>query len=146
MVIPISALLTRGAVSALRGGTSPISSAPGRCCTAAGSAEMAPYSTATVRGHRPHRAGGPAHPSHPSVEDRELLDQLGHHGVLPDLRRRLAEPRASDTIVIYNEADFSGVRVFFNSPIKDFGFGFALILLTLSVWTRLTTVQDKEAE
>ena len=54
--------------------------------------------------------------------------------------------RATDTIVIYRREDFSGVRVFFNSPIEDFGFGFALILLTLSVWTRLTAVRRQEAE
>ena len=46
--------------------------------------------------------------------------------------------RARATIVVYNPQGMSGVRVFFNTPIEDFGFGFALILLTLSVWTRLT--------
>ena len=40
----------------------------------------------------------------------------------------------SSPIVRYDPDHFSGVRVFFDSPIEDFGFGFALILLTLSVW------------
>lgn len=45
--------------------------------------------------------------------------------------------RSLDPVVIYNEADISGIRVFWNTPIEDFGFGFALILLTLSVWKKL---------
>lgn len=45
--------------------------------------------------------------------------------------------RASDTIVHYDPDGFSGVRVFFNTPLEDFGFGFAVILLTLSLWDRL---------
>lgn len=45
--------------------------------------------------------------------------------------------RARETIVIYQPERFSGVRVFFHTPLEDFGFGFALILLTLSVWHRL---------
>lgn len=45
--------------------------------------------------------------------------------------------RARDTIVFYNPDDFSGIRVFFHTPIEDFGFGFALILATLSVWQAL---------
>lgn len=46
--------------------------------------------------------------------------------------------RTRDTIVSYDPEEISGVRVFFNSPIEDFGFGFALIVLSLSVWTRLS--------
>lgn len=45
--------------------------------------------------------------------------------------------RAKGTIVNYRPDGFSGVRVFFHTPIEDFGFGFALILLTLSVWHAL---------
>jgi lycopene cyclase domain-containing protein len=40
-------------------------------------------------------------------------------------------------IVIYDEASFSGVRIFFDSPIEDFGFGFAMVLATLLVWETL---------
>ena len=50
--------------------------------------------------------------------------------------------RKRATIVIYNPHHFSGVRLFFNTPIEDFGFGFALILSTLSVWTRLANDKD----
>jgi lycopene cyclase domain-containing protein len=42
--------------------------------------------------------------------------------------------KLSSPIVLYNEDRFSGRRVFFDSPVEDFGFGFAMILLTLSVW------------
>jgi lycopene cyclase domain-containing protein len=45
--------------------------------------------------------------------------------------------RARDTIVSYDDAQTLGVRVFFNTPVEDFAYGFALILLTLSVWDRL---------
>lgn len=40
-------------------------------------------------------------------------------------------------IVAYNPARFSGLRVFFDSPIEDFGFAFALVLWALTVWTAL---------
>jgi lycopene cyclase domain-containing protein len=45
--------------------------------------------------------------------------------------------RKQGTIVIYDQARFSGLRLFFHTPVEDFGFGFALILCTLAVWTRL---------
>ncbi|MFN0026109.1 MAG: lycopene cyclase domain-containing protein [Acidimicrobiales bacterium] len=45
--------------------------------------------------------------------------------------------KLSAPIVLYNEDRFSGRRVFFDSPVEDFGFGFAMILLTLSVWEAL---------
>jgi lycopene cyclase domain-containing protein len=37
-------------------------------------------------------------------------------------------------IVIYDEASFSGIRIFLDSPIEDFGFGFAMIVATLMGW------------
>jgi lycopene cyclase domain-containing protein len=45
--------------------------------------------------------------------------------------------KLSSPIVRYDPDHASGVRVFFDSPIEDFGFGFALILLTLAVWDAL---------
>ena len=45
--------------------------------------------------------------------------------------------KADGTIVSYRPDVHAGVRVFFDTPIEDFGFGFALILMTLSVWQRL---------
>lgn len=42
--------------------------------------------------------------------------------------------KLSSPIVLYDPDQFSGIRVFFDSPIEDFAYGFALILLTLSVW------------
>lgn len=45
--------------------------------------------------------------------------------------------KLSAPIVTYNESTFSGVRVFFDSPLEDFGFGFALVTLTMVVWDQL---------
>ena len=41
------------------------------------------------------------------------------------------------TIVSYRADVHSDVRVFFDSPIEDFGFGFAMILVALSIWQTL---------
>jgi len=45
--------------------------------------------------------------------------------------------KESSPIVNYNEEIFSGIRVFFNSPLEDFGFGFALVTLTMVAWDQL---------
>lgn len=45
--------------------------------------------------------------------------------------------KLSSPIVLYERDHFSGVRLFFDSPIEDFAFAFALVLATLSVWTAL---------
>jgi lycopene cyclase domain-containing protein len=39
-------------------------------------------------------------------------------------------------IVIYNAEVFSGVRWFWDSPVEDWGFGFALMTLALALWVR----------
>jgi len=44
--------------------------------------------------------------------------------------------KLSSTIVIYNPDVFAGVRIFFDSPIEDWGFGFALMTLVLALWVR----------
>jgi len=46
--------------------------------------------------------------------------------------------RLDAAIVRYDETQFSGIRVFWDSPIEDFGFGFAMVVATLMVWTVLT--------
>jgi lycopene cyclase domain-containing protein len=38
------------------------------------------------------------------------------------------------TIVHYDEAVISGIRVPWHIPIEDFGFGFAMVTLTLLLW------------
>jgi len=45
--------------------------------------------------------------------------------------------KQSSMIVQYNEETFSGLRVFFHTPIEDFGFGFAMVTLTMVVWDQL---------
>jgi lycopene cyclase domain-containing protein len=37
-------------------------------------------------------------------------------------------------VVIYDPGSFSGLRLFFDSPVEDFGFGFALVALTIILW------------
>jgi lycopene cyclase domain-containing protein len=42
--------------------------------------------------------------------------------------------KRSSPVVIYDPDHFSGWRIFFDSPVEDFGFGFALVTLTLIRW------------
>ena len=46
--------------------------------------------------------------------------------------------KLSDPIVIYHPDQFSGIRFPFDIPIEDFGFGFAMVTLTLLTWHKLT--------
>lgn len=45
--------------------------------------------------------------------------------------------KLSSPIVLYAPETFSGIRIFFDSPIEDFGFGFAMITLTIVTWEQL---------
>lgn len=45
--------------------------------------------------------------------------------------------KLSDPIVIYNPETMLGVRFPWDIPIEDFGFGFAMLTLTLIVWKHL---------
>jgi len=54
--------------------------------------------------------------------------------------------RLDAAIVRYDDRHFSGVRLFLDSPIEDFGFGFAMILATLMVWTVLGRRQRSAAQ
>ena len=45
--------------------------------------------------------------------------------------------KLSAPIVIYSPAQQSGVRFPWDIPIEDFGFGWAMVTLTILVWTRL---------
>ncbi len=46
--------------------------------------------------------------------------------------------KLSDPIVIYNPATMLGIRVPWDIPIEDFGFGFAMVTLTIMLWRRAT--------
>jgi lycopene cyclase domain-containing protein len=48
-------------------------------------------------------------------------------------------------IVLYSDAATSGIRFPGNIPVEDFGFGFALITLTLLVWRWWTLRAPTEA-
>jgi len=45
--------------------------------------------------------------------------------------------KLSSPIVNYDPDSFSGIRVFFDSPLEDFGFGFAMVTLTMVIWDQL---------
>ncbi|MGJ6980413.1 lycopene cyclase domain-containing protein [Aestuariimicrobium soli] len=45
--------------------------------------------------------------------------------------------KLSDPIVLYNPAHHLGLRVPWDIPVEDFGFGWAMVTLTLLVWTHL---------
>lgn len=45
--------------------------------------------------------------------------------------------KLSDPIVLYTPTQHAGVRFPWDIPIEDFGFGFAMVTLTILVWVRL---------
>ena len=45
--------------------------------------------------------------------------------------------KLSAPIVIYDEGQFTGVRVPWDIPVEDYLFGFSMITLTLVLWVRL---------
>lgn len=45
--------------------------------------------------------------------------------------------KLSAPIVIYNPDEFSGIRFPWDIPIEDFGFGFAMLTLTIICWIKL---------
>jgi lycopene cyclase domain-containing protein len=44
--------------------------------------------------------------------------------------------KLSDPIVIYNERQMSGLRLPWDIPVEDFGFGFAMVTLAILLWRR----------
>jgi lycopene cyclase domain-containing protein len=42
-----------------------------------------------------------------------------------------------DPIVIYNPAEMLGLRTPWDIPVEDFGFGYAMVTLTILVWRKL---------
>jgi lycopene cyclase domain-containing protein len=51
--------------------------------------------------------------------------------------------KLSDPIVIYNPAQMSGLRVPWDIPIEDFGFGFTMVTLTILLWRRHLARTDR---
>ncbi len=49
--------------------------------------------------------------------------------------------KLSAPIVIYNGAQFSGVRFPWDIPLEDFAYGFALVTLAIVLWLRLGSLQ-----
>ncbi len=53
--------------------------------------------------------------------------------------------KLSSPIVLYNPDEFSGWRVFFDSPVEDFLFGFAMVTLAIMLWERAGQRRATEA-
>lgn len=51
--------------------------------------------------------------------------------------------KLSDPIVLYNPVMFAGIRFPFSIPVEDFGFGFAMVTLTIITWKRLSRVEEQ---
>jgi lycopene cyclase domain-containing protein len=49
--------------------------------------------------------------------------------------------KLSAPIVVYNSAEFSGVRFPWDIPLEDFAYGFALVTLAIVMWLRLARVE-----
>lgn len=45
--------------------------------------------------------------------------------------------KLSDPVVLYDDAQISGVRVPWDVPVEDFAFGFSMVTLTIVVWVAL---------
>ncbi len=54
--------------------------------------------------------------------------------------------KLSSVIVIYNPEVFSGIRIFWDSPIEDWGFGFALMTLAIALWVRQAPGEGERPE
>ena len=54
--------------------------------------------------------------------------------------------KLSSPIVLYNPEEFSEWRVFFDSPVEDFLFGFALVTLPIMLWERAGRRRGAAAE
>lgn len=53
--------------------------------------------------------------------------------------------RADAEIVSYHDIAITGLRAPWNIPVEDYGFGFALITLTLLCWARLGRQETPDA-
>jgi lycopene cyclase domain-containing protein len=45
--------------------------------------------------------------------------------------------KLSAPIVLYDDGEATGWRAFFDSPVEDFGFGFAMVTLAIVIWLQL---------
>ncbi|MFC0674384.1 lycopene cyclase domain-containing protein [Brachybacterium hainanense] len=50
--------------------------------------------------------------------------------------------KLSDPIVLYDDAMTTGIRAPWDIPIEDFGFGFAMVTLTMMLWRRARPAAD----
>nr|WP_246283773.1 lycopene cyclase domain-containing protein [Nocardioides perillae] len=53
--------------------------------------------------------------------------------------------KLSDPIVLYAEDEMTGVRAPWDIPVEDFAFGFGMVTLTMLLWVRLGSAEDRRA-
>jgi len=53
--------------------------------------------------------------------------------------------KLTDPIVLYHPKEFLGIRAPWDIPVEDFGFGWAMVTLTVLVWLRLGRRQEDAA-
>ncbi|MGH9077512.1 MAG: lycopene cyclase domain-containing protein [Acidimicrobiales bacterium] len=51
--------------------------------------------------------------------------------------------KLSAPIVVYNPAEYLGVRFPWDIPVEDFAYGFALVTLVLVLWLRSATARER---
>ncbi|HET9871371.1 MAG TPA: lycopene cyclase domain-containing protein [Propionibacteriaceae bacterium] len=52
--------------------------------------------------------------------------------------------KLSDPIVIYDDSQMLGIRIPWDVPVEDYGFGFAMVTLAILVWRRLLDRSDTD--
>ncbi|NNN14446.1 MAG: lycopene cyclase domain-containing protein [Acidimicrobiaceae bacterium] len=52
--------------------------------------------------------------------------------------------KLSSPVVIYNSHHMSGIRIFFSTPIEDFGYGFGLVTFAISTWERHGSARNND--
>ena len=53
--------------------------------------------------------------------------------------------KLSDPLVLYNEADMTGIRAPWDIPVEDFAFGFGMVTLVMVLWVHAAQREERRA-
>ncbi|CAB4770466.1 unannotated protein [freshwater metagenome] len=53
--------------------------------------------------------------------------------------------KLSDPLVLYNEADMTGIRAPWDIPVEDFAFGFGMVTLAMVLWVHAGRREERRA-